>query len=359
MKNNFKYLILFAFLFGVQSVVTSQELSEVKAKFKNYQSKPNKKASKNIYINSFNVLVEVYREDVDYKAKREFRGKGRAEALARAALGLKGVDTSLLQQKTDLLFAEFIQSLESKGFAIIDASQASNTDYYKNAKSFKGPMVRESANPGLLEVLPAGFSGFTSKANAAGKSSKKEGLMPGLKGLGKLVKNTNMLSKELDDAIVIDVNLTLSWSESGGSWLAGLGSADAKIKTNLALGEKAVSAPNENGKSKGKEDYYILPNDFSVAQGSGLRKVDCKGYLKNPIYINGVISNTVVQSNNKGNASKTYDIGDLYRVTEWTSSISENAKFIEVDPNKFSDALYLSGKAFINAQLDYFFDLYK
>lgn len=342
----------------MQSESISQELSEVKAKFDNYQSKPKKNASKKVYINSFNVLVEVYREDVDYKGQREFRGKGRAEALAKAALGLQGVDAGLLQQKTDLLFEEFIQSLESNGFEIIDASQVSSTDYYKNAEPHKGPMVRESANPGLLEVLPAGFNGFTSKANAAGEEDKKQGLMSSFKSLGKLVKNTNMLSKELDDAIVIDVNLTLTWSETGGSWLTGLGSADAKIKTNLALGEKAVSAPSANGKSKGKEDYYILPNDFLVAQGSGLKKVELKGYLKKPIYIIGVISNTVVQSNNAGNVAKSFDLGNSV-ITTWTSSVSKNAKFVEVDPIKFSDALYLSGKAFINSQLDYLFDLYK
>ncbi|WP_179020558.1 hypothetical protein [Winogradskyella forsetii] len=339
--------------------VQSQTLGEFKTKVDNFGTKPKKKSSKKIYINSFNVMVEVYREDIDYKGKREFRGKGRAEATSQAALGLLGVDGELLQQKTDQLYSEFIEDLKAKGFQIMTSDQVKDVDYYRKSVAFKGPMVRESANPGMLEIIPTSFSGFTSEKNAEGKKSQKSGLFPGLNGASKLVRNTNMLSKQLDDAIVIDVNLALTWSETGGSWFAGLGGANAQVKTNLALGEKAVSAPNENGKSKGKEDYYILPNDFVVAQGSGLKKVTWKGYLKKPIGISGVIQDTKVQSYNKGNVATSYDIGNMYKVTSWTSSISENAKFVEVDGEQFSEALYMSGKAFIKDQLNYLFDQYK
>lgn len=54
----------------------------------------------------------------------------------------------------------------------------------------------------------------------------------------------------------------------------------------------------------------------------------------------------------------TYDVGDLFRVTEWTSTISEKTQFVEVDGEKFSKALYMSGKAFINDQLNYLFEIY-
>lgn len=352
-------LLLVAFVIGITQA-TSQTLSEFKTKVDNFGQKPKKKASKKIYINTFNVLVEVYREDVDYKGKREFRGKGRAEAKAEAALGLLGVDGTLLQQKTDKLYNEFVEDLKSKGFEIMTSDQVENTAYYKKAVPFEGPMVRESANPGLLEIIPTNFSGFTSTRNAEGKKSNKEGLFSGFSAVGNLVKNTNVLSKQLDDAIVIDVNLALTWSETGGSWFAGLGAANAQVKTNLALGEKAVSVPKSKGlRTKGAEDYYKIPNNFVLAQGSGLKKVTWTGYLKKPIEIGGVIENTKVQSYNKGNVATSFDVGNMYKVTTWTSSISEEAKFVEVDGEKFSQALYVSGKAFIDDQLNYLFDQYK
>lgn len=355
-----KTKLLIVFFFFTVLGINSQIISDFKPKFDNFGMKPKKKASKKVYINSFNVLVEVYREDIDYKEQGEFRGKGRAEASAQAALGIVGVDSKLLLEQTDRLYKEFISNLEAQGFEIVASSEVKNTKYHKGSESFEGPIIRESANPGMLEIIPSEFKGFTSKKNAEGKESKKSGFFPGMKGLGKMAKNTNMLSKQLNDAIVLDVNLTLAWSKTGGSWFNSLSGANAKIETQLALGEKAISAPkNSSSKSKGGEDYYILPNDFVVAQGSGMKKVSWKGYLKKPITIDGVLENTTVETFNRGQVAKTYDIGNLYRVTEWTSTISENAKFVEVDGNKFAGALYASGKAFIDSQLDYLFENYQ
>lgn len=354
LKYRFSFLVFTLFVMAV----SAQTLTEIKSKQDNFGMKPKKKTPKKVYVNSFNVLVEVYREDVDYKAEREFRGKGRGEASASAALGLVGVDTDLLQSKTDQLYDEFLKDLSDNGFEVIGNETAKKTKYFRNAVPFNGPIVRESANPGLLEVVPSNFKGFTTEKNAEGKESKKSGMFPGMKGLGKLTKNTNMLSDQLDDAIVIDVNLALTWSKTGGSWLKEMGGANAKIETNLALGEKAVSAP-KNKNSKGKEDYYIIPNDFIVAQGSGMKKVTWKGYLKKPIAIEGVLENTKIEVSNKGEVAKTYDIGNMFKVTEWTSTISENAKFVKVDGEMFSNALYISGDAFLKDQLSYFYDQYK
>lgn len=359
MKTTHYFLTVLTFLLTV-SLSQSQTLGEYKMKFDNFGSKPKKGASKKVYINSFNVMVEVYREDLDYKAKREFRGKGRAEAKASAALGLKGVDTDLLQNEADKLYNELINELKSNGFEIVASDAAKNTKFHSKSVAFNGPLVRESTNPGMLEIVPSGFKGFTSERNAKGKSSNKSsGLLGGFKTMGKIVKNGNTLSKQMDDVIVIDVNLALTWSKTGGSWLKGLGGANAKIETNLALGSKEVSAPKKKGlRMKGAEDYYTIPNEFSVAQGGGMRKITWKGYLRKPMEVSGVLDNVKVESSNKGAVAQSYDVGNLYKVTSWTSTISSKAKFVEVDGKKFADALYLSGNKFIKDQLNYLFEKY-
>lgn len=360
MKTGKHILTLLVIVLAV-TLIQGQTLGEYKIKYDNFGMKPKKNPSKKVYINSFNVMVEVYREDVDYKGKREFRGKGRAEAKASAALGLKGVETDLLQNQTDKLYAEFVNDLKSNGFEVLDGNAAKNTKYHSKSVAFNGPKVRESSNPGMLEIIPTDFKGFTTAKNASGKSNNKSsGFFSGVKSIGKIVKNGNTLSKQMDDAIVIDVNLALTWSKTGGSWLKGLAGANAKIETNLALGSKEVSAPKKKGiRFKGAEDYYTIPNDFSVAQGGGMKKVTWKGYLKKPIAISGVLDNVKVESENKGQMAQSYDVGNLYRVTEWTSTISSKAKFVEVEGNKFANALYLSGKTFIDNQLEYLFEKYK
>lgn len=341
--------------------LNAQSLGTLKTKVMNSGQNPKRKASKEVYVSNFNVLVEIYREDTDYKGKREFRGKGRGEATANAALGLAGVEPGQLQAKVDQLYNEMIADLKSKGFTILDASAAQNTDFYKKAVPLKGPILRESANPGMLEVIPSQFAGFASNKDAEGKSSKKSGFLSGFKAVGKAISGgNNALSKDMDDAIILDINLVMSWSETGGSWLQSLGGANAKIKTNLALGTKAITAPKKKGlRFKGAEDVYNLETDFNLSQGSGLRKTVWKGYLKKPLTIGGVIEDTKVESYNKGDAAQSYEVGNLYKVTEWTSTISDKAKMVEVDPELFADALYVSGKAFINDQLSYMYDKYK
>ncbi len=360
MKIIFLNLMIASLILLAGSKVEAQELSEFKTKFDDPGQKPKKNASNEVYISNFNVLVEVYREDVDYKGKREFRGKGRAEATAQAALGLLGVEGDLLQQKVDQLYSEMLNDLKEKGFTIIGANKAAETDFYKKAVPFKGPIVRESVNPGMLEIIPTQFSGFASAKTAEEGSSKKQGRFSNFKQLGTMITGGNhALSKDLDDAIILDVNLVMSWSETGGSWLTNMAGANAQIKTNLALGSKAISAPKTKGlRSKGAEDYYNLETAFNVAQGTGLKKVMWKGYLKNPIYINGVIEDTKVQSFNKGEVATSFD-NTIYKVTTWTSTISENAKMIEVDSKLFADALYLSGQKFLEDQISYLVDKYK
>lgn len=234
------------------------------------------------------------------------------------------------------------------------------TDFYKKAVPFNGPIVRESVNPGMLEIMPTQFKGYASQKTAEKGLSKKQGMFSGLKQLGNMVTGgNNALSKDLDDAIILDINLVMSWSETGGSWLTGLAGANAQIKTNLALGTKVISAPKKKGfGSKGAEDYYGLETAFNVAQGSGLKKVVWKGYLKNPIYISGVIEDTKVQSFNRGDVATSFD-NTIYKVTTWNSTISEKAKMIEVDSKLFADALYLSGQKFIEDQLNYLVDKYQ
>lgn len=349
-----------ALLLSSVTLLQGQTLDELKTKVMNSGQNPKKKkASKEVYISNFKVLVEVYREDRDKKAKREFRGKGRGEATAFAALGLQGLQPDLLQLKVDALYNEMIADLKSKGFTIIGSDRAATTSFYKNASSLKGPLLRESANPGFLEIIPSGFDGFATKREAEGKASKKSGFLSRFKAVGDVVSGgNNQLSKQMDDAIILDINLVLSWSESGGSWLKSLGGANARIKTNLALGDKAVQAVDEDGFFKGVESVYDLKTDFNLSQGSGLKKVVWKGYLKKPLYISGVIDpDTEVESYNRGAVSKSYEVG-IYKITEWTSTISENAKMVTVDAQKFAEALYLAGDAFLDDQLIYLFDKY-
>jgi len=356
MKTNYFYALLLLLLsFGVSA--EAQTLGDVNAKLDHWGQKPKGKMPMKAYISDFQVLVEVYREDVDYKKEREFRGIGRGEATAQAALGLKGVDADLLQAEVDKLYAEFIAELKAKGYAIIDVETAAKTDYYKNAELMNGPNIRESANPGYLEILPTGASFMVSKREAEGKANNKKGIMNNLKMIGNAVAGPNQLSKDLDDALVIEVKLALNFSEAGSSWFKSLSGANAQVKTNLMMGTHTVQAPKTKGlRMKGQEEVYTMPTSVEFYQGAGLKKIQSKGYLKKPIYISGVIDDTKASAFDRGKSITYTNIGDLYVVKNTYSTISSNATFAETDGAKMAEALYKSGSAFIDEELKEFFD---
>ncbi|WP_028376488.1 hypothetical protein [Leeuwenhoekiella sp. MAR_2009_132] len=355
MKTNY-FLAVFCLLVCYNSLI-AQQVSELNVKLDHWGQKPSDKMSKNVYISDFQVMVEVYREDVDYKKEKEFRGIGRGEATAQAALGLKGVDAQLLQAQVDKLYSEFVADLKAKGYTLIDVETAAKTDYYKNAERMQGPNIRESANPGYLEILPSGASFMVSKREAEGKSSNKAGIMGNLKMVGKAVSGPNQLSKDLNDALIIEVKLALNFSEAGSNWFKSLSGANAQVKTNLMLGTHTVQAPKTKGlRMKGQEEVYTIPNTIEFYQGAGLKKIQSKGYLKKPVYISGVIDDTKSSAYDKG-ASITYtNIGDLFVVKNTYSTISTNAKFAETDGVKLADGLYKSASAFLNEELKEFFD---
>ena len=356
MKTNYFY-VLMLLLFFLGSSAQSQTLTAVNAKLDHWGQKPNKKMTKKAYISDFQVLVEVYREDLDYKEKREFRGKGRGEATAEAALGLQGVDAQLLQEEVDKLYAEFVADLKAKGYELVDVDRAAKTDYYKNAERMNGPNVRESANPGYLEILPSGASFMVTKREAEGKANNKDGFLNRFKAVGTAISGPNQLSKDLDDALVIDVKLALNFSESGSNWFKSLSGANAQVKTNLMMGTHTVQAPKKKGlRMNGREEAYTIPTSIEFYQGSGLKKIQSKGYLKKPIYISGVIDDTKSSAFDKGAVTTYTNIGDLYIVKNSYSTISSNAKFAETDGKKMADALYKAGSAFIDEELKEFFD---
>lgn len=356
MKSNY-FLGLVSLVIFFSTSLSAQQIGELKVKLDHWGQKPSDKMSKNVYISDFQVMVEVYREDVDYKKEKEFRGIGRGEATAEAAVALKGVDPKLLQIQVDKLYTEFVADLIAKGYTLIDVETAAKTDYYKNAERINGPNVRESANPGYLEILPSGASFMVSKREAEGKANNKAGIMGNLKMVGKAVSGPNQLSKDLDDALIIEVKLALNFSEAGSNWLKSLSGANAQVKTNLMLGTHTVQAPKTKGlRMKGQEEVYTIPTTIEFYQGAGLKKIQSKGYLKSPIYISGVIDDTKSSTFDKGAAITYTNIGDLFVVKNTYSTISTNAKFAETDGVKLADGLYKSASAFLNEELKEFFD---
>src|SRR5690554_5233740 len=121
-----KYLIMKIFskvlaLFLVLnfSLGYSQELGEFKPKEDSYKDKKLNEGSKKLYISSFNINFEIYKEAVDKKQAGGFGRSVKSGAKAKAAIGLSSLDKDALQQKADQLYTEFINDVKKEGYEII------------------------------------------------------------------------------------------------------------------------------------------------------------------------------------------------------------------------------------------------
>lgn len=351
-------------IFFISLNTFSQSTAEVKIKTKFYGANAMRKAPKKIYINSFNVNYEIYKEAVDFKAG----GNGgriagnTGNATARAAVGLGGIDANKMQEKTNLIYENYVNRLKSEGYEIIDADEASKTEVFKGWQKASGPYVAENLT-GIMTTAPENYTSFYKRKTKKGEI--KKGF---LGGIGLQAK----LSKELGDAIIADVNLFVMFSENGNDWMKGK-AAKVKIKTNLRLiNNYAVSIPVQKKKKKGiagklfgsisikgATNHYPASSNVAFSQGKvGLgTKSSFAGNLKDDVEINGVLEKQKIVAYQKQGSFVPTSFSTFSNYLDAKADrFSKTAKWIEVDGDKFAEGFYNVCNTFLTKQLDAFFD---
>lgn len=360
----FAVLFLYISSSGYSQTLAEDEISMHKS---GYKEKQFFKGNKKIYINSFLVYNEIYREDQDTKQGGSgFGGVVKGTASVVQTLGLSGVEAEDLQNVANNLYTDFVNELKAEGFEIISAADAGKTEVYEGWQLVEGPIVKDAGLPGVLSVVPEGFGYYIRGVDKNGKDIKSKGLSRvinkgGSGSTGLAFSNSAALSKQLDDAVVVDVSLCYLFTQEGDNWLRG-NSAKIVVKTNFRLGNGAVSKLNDS-------KAIIKMNDEKVAMvnsyinfakgkyGAGAEAVLQTGIKKN-MYINGVIDSEKIKSSQ--NQSIVYPTSfNSYRVgNDFYTSVedrkSNNTNWIEVDSKKYAEGMYLAGKTYIAAALEEF-----
>ncbi|MGY5351826.1 hypothetical protein ACXGQW_04565 [Wenyingzhuangia sp. IMCC45533] len=346
-----KHLLIILFC-GV--TLTAQNISEAKVSGKTYGASKMKKATKKLFINSFNVNYEIYKEAIDVKTGSSgFRGKRTGDATARAAIGLSGIIKDDIQVKTDQLYTEFVADYKAKGFEIVNIEQAQKIEIFDGWEKETGPYVKESGFPGVLTSIPTGYSFLYKKRSKSGKV--KKGLWGGY-------FNAPIISKQLDNAFVVDIDLYVVYSEesSKGFNLGSLSKvAKVKINTNLRLAaDYAIVAPKAPTKLgvfgsigfKGATTVDYIRSTYNVSYskvkvGAGAEG-QYNGLLKKPIEISGVMKKEKVSAYQK-QSSFTPTSFSSYGPTFMEDRFSKNATWVKVDSKKYAEGLYKACDAFL------------
>lgn len=322
-----------------------------------------KKAPKKIYINSFNVNFEMYKEAIDFKSGGDGgRIAGNTgNATAKAAVGLDGIDANLMLSKTNEIYKNFTDRLTQEGYEVIAIETVEKTAVFKGWEKASGPAIGESLS-GIMNCIPAGFTSFYKRKTDKGEV--KKGFLGGV-GL------QSKLSKALDDAIIADINLYVMFSEEGSDWMKGR-AAKVKIKTNLRLIDNyAISIPVKKKKKKGLGKFlgsvaikgatnvYPASSNVTFSQGkTGLgSKASFIGTLKEDIEIDGIVKKQkIVAYQKQGSFVPTSFSTFTNYLDAKADRFSTTTKWIKVDSNKYADGFYNACNAFLTKQLDALFD---
>lgn len=255
--------------------------------------------NKNVFIADFTVNFQVYDEEsASKKGGQGIFGKVMGAAKASLAVGLD-IPAATLQNITDEAYANFVADLKAKGFNLMSADEVKNTDYYKDYKySTNLEMFPSKLDDGYLIVHPQNV-GFFYKEKGSKDSYTK-------------------LSKELNDAAVIRVDLNVVFVKSSGSNKSGIG-ASVVAKTNLVLSDNNTIAHFIVGRNK--------------IGGSPLGEY--QGILKKDLDVDGVIPEQKISNyvdSDYDNWGKSTAFGTVYSAQNKSAS---KATLVTADADKY------------------------
>lgn len=186
-------LLVAGLLLGA-SAGQAQSITEKEVKASGFSQKKFKKAPRRVYINSFNVFFQVVGSAGASTMGGEQFGRVSSGTNTYMGVGLDGVDTEDFMQITNAGYQLLINDLKSQGFEIVSAEEAGKTSLYSDWVKKEGGNLSTSQVPGHVRATPDGFTYYVVGEKRSGKEKDT------------FFDRSPALSKELDDAIIVDFN---------------------------------------------------------------------------------------------------------------------------------------------------------
>nr|WP_321416116.1 hypothetical protein [uncultured Allomuricauda sp.] len=351
MKINSKLIWVILLFIGFSA--QAQQLGDFKPKDATFGLGKLKASNKRIYISNFSINYQLFNEkEKKKKGGALFRNKGvRGDATAELMVGLGNLTEADFQAIANNLYRDFVADLKSKGYEIISSDTAGKTETYTGWSKDSGPKVEIAAMPGMITAYPEGYSFYYEEKSKVGKFFGDK--------FAALNKTPQNLSKDLDDAIVVDVDLYVFFMKDLYAFQGN--AANIKIKTQLSLvANEAVSAKSDDKSLmfRKKVEYATGINSIYFAAGKykigGSAESTYTGTLKKDFTIGGVLDEKKIQSYAQGAVdvigTSNY-FGKTYRAE---NKVSSKTTIIEVDTQKYIEGVTAAGKKFLEYHLNEF-----
>jgi hypothetical protein len=324
------------------SLTQAQTIGEFKPKDQSYGVKKAKDA-KRIYITNFTVNYQVYNEKESFKQGGYQLGGGvKGDASASLSVGLEGITNKTVQEITDQLYQKYISQLKAAGLEVVSISEAAKIDTYADYVKMTGGSINLAQVPGTLTSSPTGFEYYVKGVSKLGKEKS-----------GGFLGNPQMLyakiSKELNDAIVSEVDIYVLFVQDQNAW-KGAG-ANIKVKTDLRISgyESIQMASDAKIKFKGANNVIPAISTVNFAHGKmgAGTTTSYSGTLGMPLSIDGVIEDQKLQSFAKGGldmVAKQSLYGSYFNKENRSSTTT---KVIPVDEQKYATGVLMGAAKFL------------
>lgn len=346
MKNKGKILMLL-FVLCATTLVSAQTVEEFRIKNLGNSKKQLTKKPKKVFVNDFTVHFQFYNQKVKESKGGMFNKVLSGDAKAQLFVGLDKLTENDFKQITDSLFTDFKTQLQAKGYEILDNSTLSNIDALKDREQIKDYPVVYDEYAGIATVHPSNCTFFDYKES-------------------KLKPNyLSKISKDLDDAVVSNVELFVFFVEDKNSWSVKNKSANIKIDTQLrivsydhvmAVNEKKISKLQALtiGKKKQKTIFAESKVEFVCGRNSigGSAEISYLGTLKDDVVIDGAFQAGTFNSKAKtytDNLGKETVFGKVYETKNTSASTTG---IIPVDVDKYKKGVFDGASLFLKKHID-------
>ena len=222
-----KTLALFSALIMGALLVSAQFVNDKTVNTKgSYAEKKFKKAPKKVFISNFQVYFHVVASATasSQGGRQVGGGSYKGDTKTTMTVAVNGVDVEDFKAITNEVYQNFIAKLTAAGFEIIPTEKGASLSVYEDWTLMDGGNVNYANIPGYVSVVPEGQKYFIKKVTSKGREK------------GAFLDKSPKISKELDDAIVLDVNFSFPFIKMDANSSNMLGTSSVKAKTDFVLG---------------------------------------------------------------------------------------------------------------------------
>ena len=281
-------------------------------------------------------------EKTVYGGRQFGGGSYTGDATAKLAVGVEGLNPEDLQSLTDQIYDNYVSKLEGLGMQVVSARDVSGIPFYAEHTKLDGPRINQEQVKGSLMVVPTKFSYHVQKVTKKGKE-KSGGLMGAVTRVNGAQaqdftsalyhKGLPKVSKDLDDAIVVDIAINVPSIYLDPKSKLGT----AKVKGGPYLRVQNARATYASGKGN--------------KPGAAYPETAVEVLLNQPLVINGVFKGEEFKAVATKSRTTVPSYATFFTVEDKTVELTNT---IECDAAVYKEKVSYAVNVFLNASLDKF-----